>query len=141
MSVIFEEYLLYASPKTRLEDQMLIESFVYDPLVGEQMLKTWEHEEIERKLAEKENKKLPPVALAMVGMPLSQVIYGMIFSNVSCNPFGKGFMKMKTSQVEIIVVKRHFSNHIQISTKQLTNRRFNCFGSANPVGSKGFGFG
>jgi V/A-type H+-transporting ATPase subunit K len=29
----------------------------------------------------KENKKLPPVALAMVGMPLSQIIYGMIFSN------------------------------------------------------------
>lgn len=29
----------------------------------------------------KDNKKLPPVALAMVGMPLSQIIYGMIFSN------------------------------------------------------------
>ncbi|MFW6369838.1 MAG: V-type ATP synthase subunit K [Bacteroidota bacterium] len=30
----------------------------------------------------KENKKLPPLALAMVGMPLSQIIYGMIFMNV-----------------------------------------------------------
>ncbi|MBU1013137.1 MAG: V-type ATP synthase subunit K [Bacteroidetes bacterium] len=29
----------------------------------------------------KDNKKLPSLALAMVGMPLSQVIYGMIFSN------------------------------------------------------------
>lgn len=29
----------------------------------------------------KENKKLPSLALAMVGMPLSQVIYGMIFMN------------------------------------------------------------
>lgn len=29
----------------------------------------------------KDNKKLPPLALAMVGMPLSQVIYGMIFMN------------------------------------------------------------
>ncbi len=31
ISAIFAEYLLYASPKTRLEDQMLIESFEYDP--------------------------------------------------------------------------------------------------------------
>jgi protein tyrosine/serine phosphatase len=30
LSAIFTEYLLFASPKTRLEDQMLIESFVYD---------------------------------------------------------------------------------------------------------------
>jgi V/A-type H+/Na+-transporting ATPase subunit K len=30
----------------------------------------------------KEKKKLPPLALAMVGMPLSQIIYGMIFMNV-----------------------------------------------------------
>jgi len=29
----------------------------------------------------KEKKKLPALALAMVGMPLSQVIYGMIFMN------------------------------------------------------------
>ncbi|HPE40279.1 MAG TPA: hypothetical protein PLI77_04225 [Bacteroidales bacterium] len=29
----------------------------------------------------KEKKKLPPLALAMVGMPLSQIIYGMIFMN------------------------------------------------------------
>lgn len=29
----------------------------------------------------KDKKKLPPLALAMVGMPLSQVIYGMIFMN------------------------------------------------------------
>ena len=29
----------------------------------------------------KDKKKLPPIALAMVGMPLSQVIYGMIFMN------------------------------------------------------------
>jgi V/A-type H+-transporting ATPase subunit K len=29
----------------------------------------------------KENKKLPSVALAIVGMPLSQIIYGMIFMN------------------------------------------------------------
>lgn len=29
----------------------------------------------------KEKKKLPSLALAMVGMPLSQVIYGMIFMN------------------------------------------------------------
>jgi len=29
----------------------------------------------------KDNKKLPALALAMVGMPLSQVIYGMIFMN------------------------------------------------------------
>ena len=29
----------------------------------------------------KENKKLPSIALAMVGMPLSQLIYGMIFMN------------------------------------------------------------
>jgi len=28
-----------------------------------------------------EKKKLPPLALAMVGMPLSQTIYGMIYSN------------------------------------------------------------
>ena len=27
----------------------------------------------------KDNKKLPSIALAMVGMPLSQVIYGMLF--------------------------------------------------------------
>ncbi|WP_159517916.1 V-type ATP synthase subunit K [uncultured Sunxiuqinia sp.] len=33
------------------------------------------------KQAIKDNKKLPPLALAMVGMPLSQVIYGMIFMN------------------------------------------------------------
>lgn len=33
------------------------------------------------KQAIKENKKLPSLALAMVGMPLSQVIYGMIFMN------------------------------------------------------------
>ena len=31
----------------------------------------------------KEKKKLPPLALAMVGMPLSQVIYGMIFMNAA----------------------------------------------------------
>ena len=29
----------------------------------------------------RDKKKLPPLALAMVGMPLSQVIYGMIFMN------------------------------------------------------------
>lgn len=29
----------------------------------------------------KDKTKLPPLALAMVGMPLSQVIYGMIFMN------------------------------------------------------------
>ncbi len=29
----------------------------------------------------KDKKRLPPLALAMVGMPLSQVIYGMIFMN------------------------------------------------------------
>lgn len=28
-----------------------------------------------------EKKKLPPVALALVGLPLSQIIYGMIFMN------------------------------------------------------------
>ena len=33
------------------------------------------------KQAIKEKKKLPSLALAMVGMPLSQVIYGMIFMN------------------------------------------------------------
>jgi V/A-type H+/Na+-transporting ATPase subunit K len=30
----------------------------------------------------KENKKMPPLALAIIGMPLSQIIYGMIFMNV-----------------------------------------------------------
>lgn len=30
LSTIFTEYLLYAAPKTRLEDQQLIESFEYD---------------------------------------------------------------------------------------------------------------
>lgn len=30
----------------------------------------------------KEKKKLPPLALALVGMPLSQIIYGMIFMNM-----------------------------------------------------------
>lgn len=29
----------------------------------------------------KDKKKLPPLALALVGMPLSQIIYGMIFMN------------------------------------------------------------
>jgi V/A-type H+/Na+-transporting ATPase subunit K len=29
----------------------------------------------------KDKKKLPPIAMAMVGMPLSQIIYGMIFMN------------------------------------------------------------
>jgi len=33
------------------------------------------------KQAIKDKKKLPALALAMVGMPLSQVIYGMIFMN------------------------------------------------------------
>lgn len=31
----------------------------------------------------KENKKLPSLALAIVGMPLSQTIYGMIFMNAA----------------------------------------------------------
>jgi tyrosine-protein phosphatase SIW14 len=35
LSAVFAEYLLFASPKTRLEDQLLIETFVYKgPLVN-----------------------------------------------------------------------------------------------------------
>jgi tyrosine-protein phosphatase SIW14 len=34
LSAVFAEYLLFASPKTRLEDQQLIETFVYNSQLG-----------------------------------------------------------------------------------------------------------
>jgi len=39
ISAIFREYILYAAPKVRLEDQMLIEAFEYDPTEEDQNLK------------------------------------------------------------------------------------------------------